>query len=383
MFLTNFFDHCGSVMWNLLYIVIVVETFLLSMAIVPSVIRLAQKQGVLDKPGKRKVHSAPKPLMGGVAIFSSFFFVIVGNLAGLYLVEGTDWFQHHFPQIVRLFPLIRNVMPRVTVILIGGLMIHLLGLVDDIFKERISYKIKFMVQGIVAILVAVTGVRTHFMPTEGLDIFVTSLWIIGMTNGFNLLDNLDGLTAGVSIISALLLFGIAVLQGQIFFAMILIALVGSCFGFLCHNFYPSRLFMGDSGSLFLGYMFGTLTVMGSYVVQSSSSLLPVVMPILILSIPLYDTFSVMFIRWREGRPLFLGDKRHFSHRLLELGMSHRGTVIFIYLVSLCVGSTATLLPYVSVAGAVIILVQAVAIYTLITILIATGRRSTLQRKNKK
>jgi UDP-GlcNAc:undecaprenyl-phosphate GlcNAc-1-phosphate transferase len=180
------------------------------------------------------------------------------------------------------------------------------------------------------------------------------------------------------VIAAMLLFGIAVLQGQIFFAMILLALVGSCLGFLCHNFYPSKLFMGDSGSLFLGFMFGALTVMGSYVVRSSSSLLPVIMPILILSIPLYDTFSVMFIRWREGRPLFLGDKRHFSHRLLELGMSHRGTVIFIYLVSLCVGSTATLLPYVSVAGNIIILAQAVIVYTLITILIATGRRRDRQ-----
>jgi len=366
-------------MWILLYFVVVLETFLVSLVMVPPIVRLAQKQGVLDKPGQRKVHKAPKPLMGGVAIFSSFAVVIAGNLAGLFIAVESDWFQHHFPEIVRLFPLIRNVLPRVIVVLTGGFFIHLLGLLDDIFKRTDLIQDQILVQGIVAVLVAVAGVRTHFMPTEGLDILITALWIIGMTNGFNLLDNLDGLTAGVSIIAAMLLFGIALLQGQIFFAMILIALVGSCFGFLYHNFYPSKLFMGDSGSLFLGYMFGALTVMGSYVVESSSSLLPVIMPILILSIPLYDTFSVMFIRWREGRPLFLGDKRHFSHRLLELGMSHRGTVIFIYLVCLCVGSTATLLPYVSVTGNIIILVQAVIIYALITILIATGRRVNLSQ----
>jgi UDP-GlcNAc:undecaprenyl-phosphate GlcNAc-1-phosphate transferase len=231
------------------------------------------------------------------------------------------------------------------------------------------------VQAIIALTVAVTGVRTHFMPTEWLNIAVTTFWIIGITNGFNLLDNLDGLTAGIAVISAVVLFGIASVQGQVFFAFVLIALAGASFGFLLHNFYPSKLFMGDSGSLFLGYMFGTLTVMGSYVVTSSASLMPVVMPLLILSIPLYDTFSVMFIRYREGRPLFIGDKCHFSHRLLDLGMSHRGTVIFIYLVNLCIGLAATLLPYVSVMGNILIIIQTIIIYMLITILIIMGRRN--------
>jgi UDP-GlcNAc:undecaprenyl-phosphate GlcNAc-1-phosphate transferase len=189
------------------------------------------------------------------------------------------------------------------------------------------------------------------------------------------LDNLDGLTAGVSVIAATIIWSVAVLQGQFFIAFILSTLAGSSCGFLLHNFHPAKLFMGDSGSLFLGYMFSTLTVTGSYVVQSSASLLPVVMPILILSIPLYDTFSVLFIRWREKRPLFLGDKSHFSHRLLELGLSHRQTVIFIYLVCIGVGVTAALLPYLSVAGSLIIMGVAIIIYILITILIAVGRNS--------
>ncbi|MCJ7813716.1 undecaprenyl/decaprenyl-phosphate alpha-N-acetylglucosaminyl 1-phosphate transferase, partial [bacterium] len=146
---------------------------------------------------------------------------------------------------------------------------------------------------------------------------------------------------------------------------------------LLYNFYPSRLFMGDSGSLFLGYMFGTLTATGSYVVEESVSHIPVIIPILILSIPLYDTFSVVFIRWRERRPLFIGDKKHFSHRLIELGMTHRGAVVFIYLVCFCVGIIAILLPYISVAASILIIIQAVTIYVLITILIVVGK----QKKN--
>ena len=164
----------------------------------------------------------------------------------------------------------------------------------------------------------------------------------------------------------------------------LITLTGACLGFLIYNFNPSKIFMGDGGSLFLGFIFGTLTVTGSYVVPTSGSLLPVVIPVLVLSIPLYDTFSVIFIRWREKRPLFIGDKKHFSHRLVELGMSHKNAVLFIYLVCLCVGIPAILLPYLSVGASLLVLVQAVIIYTLITILIAIGKQNqTKQRKNNK
>ena len=125
-------------------------------------------------------------------------------------------------------------------------------------------------------------------------------------------------------------------------AFILITLAGSVLGFLGYNFKPSRLFMGDSGSLFLGFMFGAFTLEGSYPVATSQSLIPVIMPVVILSIPLYDTFSVIFIRLREKRSVFVGDNSHFSHRLVALGFSERGTVLFIYLVAICVGCGAAL-----------------------------------------
>jgi UDP-GlcNAc:undecaprenyl-phosphate GlcNAc-1-phosphate transferase len=359
----------------LLYLAIFGETLFLSYLLMPLIIHLASRWKVVDQPGHRKVHHAPKPLMGGVGIFSSFAIVIAGNLIGFMILHGTGWVQEHLVSMVRIFPLFSSAMPRLLLILAGGFFIHLLGLADDIFKDRLSYKLKFAVQFVVVLIVVIGGVRTDFMEDRIMNVLVATLWIVGITNSFNLLDNLDGLTAGVSVISAGILFAVALLQGQIFFAFILCALAGASFGFLIHNFHPSKLFMGDSGSLFLGYMFGTLTVTGSYVVKSSASLLPVLLPILVLSIPLYDTFSVMLIRWREGRPLFLGDKRHFSHRLLELGLSHREAVIFIYLVSFCVGIAAMLLPYVSLAASVLLVLQAIIVYALITILIATRRRA--------
>ncbi|MBN1541362.1 undecaprenyl/decaprenyl-phosphate alpha-N-acetylglucosaminyl 1-phosphate transferase [candidate division KSB1 bacterium] len=357
-----------------LFLAIFMESFALSWLLVPGLIRIADRFGVVDKPGERKVHNRSKPLLGGVAIFSAFFFVVTVNVLAFAFLHQSEWLNQILPSAQRLFGQLMRVLPLLIVILAGGFFMHTLGLIDDIYKERVTWKPKFVIQFVVALGVVLAGVRTHFMPGQALDVVVSVLWIVGITNSFNLLDNLDGLTAGVTVIAALLFFALAMLQGQIFIGFILVALAGAAGGFLPHNFYPSRLFMGDSGSLFLGYMFGTLTVLESYVVESSPSLLPIFMPLLILSIPLYDTFSVMFIRWREKRPLFEGDKRHFSHRLLELGMTHRESVIFIYLICFGVGLTATLLPYISLVGGLVLVAQAIVVYGLITILIRIGKR---------
>lgn len=366
-------------MRNALYIVVFFQSFLFSVLLVPLVIKIADRFNIVDKPGARKIHQTAHPLLGGVAIFSSFLMVVLLNVFLLY--QFGNW--EFLAGIQRITVLVPQVLSKLLLLLGGGFAIHVLGLLDDIFKEKIPYSLKFVVQVLIAAVVAIGGIRTQFMPTEILDILITIIWIVGITNSFNLLDNLDGLTAGVSVIASIIFIIIAILQGQIFFALILCALAGPCLGFLFYNYFPSKLFMGDSGSLFIGYMFGALTVMGSYVVKSSASLLPVIIPILVLSVPLYDTFSVMYIRWREGRPLFLGDKRHFSHRLLDLGMTHRQSVNFIYLVAFGVGITALLLPYLSIIGGIVVVLQAFVIYSLLTILITIGRRLNLKNKNKK
>lgn len=371
-----------TMMRNLLYIFVLSQSFLMAYLSIPTILRISLRLGIVDEPGARKVHRTPKPLLGGVGIAWSFFAIVLGNLIAFIVVRDTPFADKYLPSIVQIVPRLTGVLPKLMILLGGGFLMHLLGLLDDIFKEKLSYKFKFLIQSLIAVFVTVAGIRTHFMPGSFLDIIITVVWIVGIANAFNLLDNLDGLTAGVSVISATIFFIVAVYQGQVFFAFILIALAGASLGFLIHNFYPAKLFMGDSGSLFLGYMFGALTVMGSYVVPTSASLMPVLMPVLILSIPLYDTFSVMFIRFRERRPLFLGDKRHFSHRLLELGMSHRGTVVFIYLVCFCVGITATLLPYLSLFGTIVILAQTIIIYILITLLMIIGSTNKNNNNSK-
>lgn len=361
----------------LLYLIIFTETALISWMLIPPLVRLAERRGVVDKPGERRVHDRSKPLLGGVAIFISFIGVIAVNLAGYVILYKNGWIPSRLPQLSVFYPRLSATWPQLAVILTGGLCMHILGLVDDVFHDRLTYKSKFPVQLLIVGGVALLGVRVEFMPWTPLDILVTVIWIAGIANSFNLLDNMDGLTAGTAVISAGLLFILAVGQGQVFFALLLAGLAGSCLGFLYYNFNPSRLFMGDSGSLFIGYLFGALTTTGSYVVERSESLLPVLIPVLVLSIPLYDTFSVMVIRWREKRPLFVGDKRHFSHRLVEIGMTHRQAVTFIYVLGLCVGLVALLLPYVPVIASWVIILQAVLIYALITLLILVGRRNIL------
>jgi UDP-GlcNAc:undecaprenyl-phosphate/decaprenyl-phosphate GlcNAc-1-phosphate transferase len=366
-------------MWLAPYIIVFLQACLISSVSVPILIRMAHRFEIVDKPGQRKVHHLPKALLGGVAIFMGFNLVVLGDLYLYPLLARADFLPSWLLHYRHLLNYVPTAFPKLLIIVAGGFFIHILGLLDDIYKEKLTYQLKFVVQILIALGVSFAGIHTSFLHNELLDKLLTTVWIVGVTNSFNLLDNLDGLTAGVSVISALMLSIVAVLQGQTFFALLLVALAGASLGFLFFNFHPSRLFMGDSGSLYLGYMFSTITVTGSYVVASSTSLIPVVLPLLVLSIPIYDTFSVLFIRWREKRPLFVGDKRHFSHRLLDLGMSHRTSVIFIYLVCFCIGSSAALLPYVSVWGGIVILVQAIVIYSLITILMVFGRKNNSEK----
>ncbi len=360
-------------MWLLPYIVLFIQAWSICWLIIPAIMRLALKWDIVDKPGHRKVHQAAKPLLGGVGIFVSFNVTILLDMWLFVWLASHNLLPEWLSAWSRVLVYVPKAMPKLVIILIGGFLMHSLGLLDDIYKEKLGYKIKFIAQFCIALGVSLLGITVDFMPHPLLNQLVTTLWIVGISNSFNLLDNLDGLTSGVAVISGLILAGVGILQGQTFFAFTLVTLAGASLGFLLHNFHPAKLFMGDSGSLFLGYMFATLTAVGSYVVPTSPSLMAVVLPILVLSIPLYDTFSVMFIRKREGRPLFLGDKCHFSHRLLDLGMSHRSTVIFIYLVCFCVGITAALLPYLNVWGNVIILLQALAVYCLITILMVVAK----------
>lgn len=356
-----------------IYIYLFVSSFILSFVLVPFAKRVAIKYRVLDHPNERKIHETPRPRLGGLAIYFSLIIVILLNIAFMFLFRSSPYLIKYFPCIPEQIPIFLKVTKTLAAILAGSTIVLIIGVLDDIKGIYFSYHIKFLGQFLAVAIVILGGVKTGFMPSVFLNYAITAIWIVLITNSFNLLDNMDGLSAGVAIIASLILALVTASQGQFFSAMILFVYAGSIAGFLPYNLYPSKIFMGDTGSLFIGFLIGTLTVTSSYVTDLSTSLIPVIMPVLILSIPLFDTLSVILIRLKEGRPLFVGDKSHFSHRLVNLGMSEKGAVLFIYAVSFCVGIAATLLSSLPVWGSIILLAQAIILYILITTLMIIGK----------
>lgn len=366
-------------MWASLAGVLVSAT-VVSYLLVPVMKRLAFRFDILDHPGYHKTHQRVQPYLGGGAIFVAFMTVILAGL-GVMFGARAGWFAGSPAlqrELLRQLPMFTSALPRLVALLVGGTMMFMLGLTDDKRGVGFSYRIKFVIQILAALILVVAGIRVEFLPYQFLNIIVSVLWIVGISNSFNLLDNMDGLSSGVAIIISLILAVLTVKQGQYFSALLFLALTGSLLGFLRYNFHPSSIFMGDAGSLFIGFMLAALTISNSYVTtQSESQVLPIFVPVLVLGVPLFDTFSVMVIRWREKRPLFVGDKCHFSHRLLELGMSVRQTAIFIYLVTLCVGASAILIPELTFLESLIVLVQETLIFGLITLLMIKGKHLKL------
>jgi UDP-GlcNAc:undecaprenyl-phosphate GlcNAc-1-phosphate transferase len=223
---------------------------------------------------------------------------------------------------------------------LSGLMM-LMGLADDRFG--LGWKLRLAIQFALA-LTYVFGVEqaTFFQQNRWLAAAITVVWVVGLTNSFNFLDNMDGLAASVGLIAALLFAGAQVAVDSLFVPAVLIVLAGSLGGFLCHNTPPARLFMGDAGSNALGFLLGTLTVTGTFTRQGFSPL-GVMAPLFVMAVPLYDTCSVVMIRLREGRSPFQADRSHFSHRLVQLGLTPARAVLTIDLMTLASGLGALLL----------------------------------------
>jgi len=359
-----------------IYFSLFILAFGLALVLVPVVRRAALRFNIVDKPGGRKVHATARPLLGGLGFIAAFFLVVLG---GLLSVQFLDAAVNAWPKLAFLqaqLPFLPPALPKMWAYFAGALLLVATGIADDLKGEHFPYQLKFLAQFVAAGLVVAAGIRTSFLPYVWMNQALSIIWIVGITNAFNLLDNMDGLSSGIAIISGSIFFYLAADQAQFFSAMLLITFIGAAAGFLRYNFYPAKIFMGDTGSLFLGFFLAVTSLNMSYVVRESDSLMPVtiIVPLLVLSLPIFDTLSVMAIRWREKRPLFRGDKRHFSHRLVDFGMSQRGAVVFIYLVAISIGVGASFLPYLPGWAAVLVLLQTTAIYAMITILMITGNR---------
>jgi len=242
-------------------------------------------------------------------------------------------------------------------IFIGSSLILVLGIVDDI--TDVSPWIKLGGQVIVALLTIRFGISIQFLTNPFGDIIglshlsipITVLWIVGMINAVNLLDGLDGLASGVTAVSSLMLVIVAFHTGQTESALIAIALLGSCIAFLNYNFSPAQIFMGDSGSMFLGYILATVSIMG---VLKSTATFSILIPFLILGVPISDTIFSIIRRLRNKKPVFSPDTEHFHHRLLSIGLTPKQVSIFCYGLTLLLGGIGLILAYASKGIALII-----------------------------
>lgn len=344
--------------------------------------RVGPRWGWMDRPGPRKVHHQPVPTSGGVAIWLG---IVAPLAAGHALVSGVArmgfeaaerwlpaWVLPHVPGLL-------HQASRMWGILAGGTVLVVLGLVDD--RWGLDWRLRLAVQTLVAGVMVAWGYRlTAFVHWPILTAVLSVLWIVGLTNSFNMLDNMDGLSAGVAAICAALLAAVMLVapspathQPQLFIGGFLLVLVGALVGFLWHNRPPARLFMGDAGAYLIGYFLAVVTLAATFAGYEAPH--RILAPLCVLAVPMYDTATVMFIRLRQGRSPFVGDKSHFSHRLVELGMTPPQAVLTIYLATATCGLGGLVLHQVDYTGAAIVLLEVVCVLALVGILETVGRRA--------
>ena len=344
--------------------------------------RFSVSMGLLDKPGHRKVHAAATPLGGGIGIWLGVIGVFAIGTLGVF--------------VLRQVPSLKELLPNAIAIQLNGMWsradeawlifgaastMALLGLLDDIrglaWQARLGAE--FLVAGFT---VYVLGYQlTAFLPYPWVTGVLSVLWIVAMINSFNMLDNMDALSGGVAAIIASVL-GVVMLatpepgngQPQVFVAALLFIICGGLVGFLWHNRPPAKIFMGDAGSYFVGFLIAVATLLSTYAGYQETRPHAVLAPLCVMAVPLYDMFTVIWIRLREGRSPFEGDKRHFSHRLVALGLSKTQAVLTIYLVTLTCGFAALLLGRVDVLAAGLVVGIVVCMLGLTIILESTGWR---------
>ena len=303
------------------YLSVYLGSVFLALVITPVVIFIARRLKIADTPGIRKVHSKLIPRIGGVPIFISMMSLVVPVLF-LSNVIGDKF---------------RDILPRVIVLLSAAAFIFLVGLVDDIKGLRARFKL--LAQLAAAIVICAAGIQIDSVRIADWLILdfgwfswpLTIFWIVGVTNAVNIIDGLDGLAAGISAITCGVIAVLAVHFGQPVMAVLMLAVLGSLTGFLFFNFNPARIFMGDSGSMFLGFVLASSSVMCA---AKSQALVGLALPVLVLGIPIFDTLFSMLRRFLERRSMFAPDRSHFHHRLLDLGLKQRHAVIVIYAVTL-------------------------------------------------
>ncbi|MGE3182937.1 MAG: MraY family glycosyltransferase [Phycisphaerae bacterium] len=316
----------------------------LSLIATPIVRRLALRCGYVDIPFGHKSHRDPMPYGGGVAIFLAGWLPAAALLIAVHLISQR-WVTLTFgPDIGAYFGGLYDQSRVAMVILAGALVLFILGIIDDL--KPLGAITKLLTMLAVAIGVpALSGVRAAEALGPALSVTITACWFVVIINSFNFLDNMDGLSAGVAAICLLMLGVCGRFADQVLVPALAVLMFGAVAGFLIFNFPPAKLYMGDAGSLLVGYFVAVISTMTTYFESGQGQpAYALAMPLIVLAVPLYDCITVVSIRLREGRNPMQGDQRHFSHRLVDHGLSRRFAVVTIYICTAATGLAATLLP---------------------------------------
>ncbi|WHE07009.1 MraY family glycosyltransferase [Thermoanaerobacterium thermosaccharolyticum] len=320
-----------------IYILSFVVAFVIALMATPAAKKLAYKIGAIDIPkDKRRVHKKPVPLIGGLAIYLGTILSIL-----LFLPKSETNLG----------------------IIAGSTIIVVLGIFDD--KYELKAKVKLLGQLVASLVVVLSGVRIDWLTNPfgdgmiNIGVFAIPLsifWIVGITNAMNLIDGLDGLAAGIASISSGSLFVVSLLNGRYATALITAAVTGAALGFLPYNFNPAKIFMGDTGAMFLGFILSAVSIQGAV---KSAAAIAIAVPILALGVPVFDTAFAIIRRIANKKPIMEADKGHLHHRLLALGLTQKQAVFVMYGVSLFLGLSAILISFTNGAKGYIILIIAI------------------------
>ncbi len=341
----------------LLYIATFSIAFGVCIFTTPSVKKLARKLGAMDYPKSRGLNKEPMPLMGGLAMVAGFF-------AAMIIIS----------------PFVEGLPKRqLAGFVVGGIITVITGMFDDAYE--LSAKVKFSAQLFVAIIVVLSGIRIDFVMypfweyLKSFSPIITVIWIMGVINAVNLIDGVDGLAAGVTSIASVCLMILCVLSGTEVAVFLTAALAGSCFGFLPRNFSPAEIYMGDTGSTFLGYVLGVASCIGVF---KSYAILSIIIAVLAMALPILDTAFAIIRRLLNHKPIMMGDRGHLHHRLIDSGYSHKQAVIILYGLSIVSAVVAILIAIQDYRATIV-----VALFFIIFIIMLYTYEKRVDRNDKK
>lgn len=353
-----------------------VGSFVLSLLLVPLVRGAFRRWGIVDAPGHRKIHTAPTPYGGGAAMMAALLLTLGAGLAVVCLrgapqldaLPGVDVLRTHADGVF-------DRLDDLAILLAAAVALAMLGHVDDVRRLPAWPKLVVQIFAASAVVWLLDVRATFFVPVAWVNAAATVVWIVAVTNAFNFIDNMDGLSAGVAAIALAVLVGVTAAAGQVFVPVLASALLGAVLGFLRYNFPPASVFMGDAGSLPLGFLVAVLTVMANYYRGGEASRFSPFMPLVLLAVPLYDLVSVTAIRIARGQNPMQADTSHFSHRLVGLGLSRRAAVLAIYAATAATALGALMLRRATTVEAVLVFAQMLCILAVVAILESRLRRA--------